>query len=74
MTSLKITVIKSKMLSKCSHLLSLHHWKHSPADSEFLLEDKPDEVKRSTICTDYIIGELKIINVKDYEKGLKVTI
>ena len=75
----KITVIKTKILSKCTHLLfslpSCEKFLNSMNSKlyEFLWEGKPDKIKRSTICTDYLVGGLKMINVKNYEKGLKVS-
>ena len=37
----------------------------------FLWDDKPDKIKRETICQDYQQGGLKMINIYHFEKALK---
>ena len=38
----------------------------------FLWNNKPDKVKRNTICGDYLNGDLKMINIFNFEKALKL--
>ena len=38
----------------------------------FLWDDKPDKIKRETICQDYHHGGLKMINIYHFEKALKI--
>ena len=38
----------------------------------FLWNNKPDKVKRNTICGDYLNGGLKMINIFNFERALKL--
>ena len=70
----KITVIKSKILSKCTHLFFSLPQSETFLDTlnsklfEFVWEGKPDKVKRSTMCTNYLKGGQKMVNVKTMKK------
>ena len=74
----RITLIKTMFLSKLTHLfLSVP----SPPTVlqeinslmfSFLWNNKPDKVKRNTICGDYLNGGLKMINIFNFEKALKI--
>ena len=39
----------------------------------FIWDGKPDKVKRLTLCSDYSVGGLKMINVNNFEKGIKIS-
>ena len=40
---------------------------------QFLRNDKPDKIKRAIVCLDYFGGGLKMVNIYNYEKSLKVS-
>ena len=74
----KITVLKTLILPKFVHLLS-----SLPVPKSILLEinamfytylwnGKPEKVKREVLCKDYREGGLKMINVINFEKALKL--
>ena len=75
----KITVIKTLFIPKCIHLLtSLERSENFLRDLNkilyaFLWSGGPDKIKRTTICSDYTNGGLKMINVHYFEKALKIS-
>jgi hypothetical protein len=76
----KITIIKTLIISKLNHLFLAN-----PGPDEnmirqltskiysFIWDDKPDKVKRDLISQDYCWGGLKMINLKAFIQGLKLT-
>ena len=59
------------------HSGSLHEllwWKKEDDDLKFsfLWDNKPDKIKRVTICQDYDNGGLKMLDIDSFEKALKV--
>ena len=74
----KITVIKTLLLSKIIHLLTSLPTHKSMLDEinrmfyQFLWSKKPDKISRQSICMDFCDGGLKMINIYDFEKSLKV--
>ena len=75
----KITVIKTNILSKCIHLLTSIQTCDSFLNAthklifNFLWDDKPDKVKRSSVIGDYTSGGLKMIDIYNFERSLKVS-
>ena len=75
----KITIIKTKILSKFIHLfLSIPITKCfleklNRILFQFLWNKKPDKIKRATICTMYQNGGLNMVNIYNFEKCLKVS-
>ena len=74
----KITVIKSLILSKFTHLFST-----LPAFEgilnyinkmlfNYLWDRKPDKIKREQICSTYLLGGLKMTNIFNFEKSKKM--
>ena len=74
----KITLIKTNIISKVIHLLTV-----LPTPPNFLKlvndllfgflwDDKPDKIKRITTCKDYFEGGLKMIDIYSFEKSLKI--
>ena len=74
----KISLIKTNILSKIIHILT-----SLPAPEKvltninnisfsFLWDNKPDKIKRKTVCQDYFDGGLKMLNIFSFEKALKV--
>ena len=74
----RITLIKTMFLSKLTHLfLSVLApptvlQEINSLMFSFLWNNKPDKVKRNTICGDYLNGGLKMINIFNFEKALKL--
>ena len=76
----KNTIIKTLIISKLNHLFLA-----IPGPDEnmirqltskiysFIWDDKPDRVKRDLISQDYCWGGLKMINLKAFIQGLKLT-
>ena len=75
----KIAVIKTLILSKFNHLFI-----SVPVSDKFLKkindliygylwEGKPDKISRKTICANYFDGELKMVNIFNFEKSLKLS-
>ena len=75
----KITVLKTLVLSKLNHIfISL------PLPSEqklkeiekiffsFIWDDKPERIKREQIMKDYSEGGLKMVNIRNFIKSLKL--
>ena len=76
----KITLIKTLMISKLNHLfLSIPRPNENMLNQfisniyNFLWDGKPDKVKRDLLCQDYYLGGLKMINVRAFIQGLKLT-
>ena len=74
----KITLIKTNILSKAIHLLTV-----LPAPPEFLKtvndllfsflwDHKPDKIKRTITYKEYLNGGLKMIDIYKFEKSLKI--
>ena len=40
---------------------------------KFVWDGKPDKIKRTTICHDYLESGLKMINIKKFGRALKVS-
>ena len=76
----RIAVLKSLVLSKITHIIQSLP---TPCDETFkTLEDmsysfiwnkKRHEVKRQTLCKDIKDGGLNMLNIKEFEKSLKIT-
>ncbi len=76
----KITVLKSLVISKLNHLFLT-----IPSPNEttlrklndklysFIWDDKPDKVKREVLTQTHNRGGLKMLNIENYIKGLKLT-
>ena len=75
----KITVIKTNLISQCVHLLSSIPRSESFLKSlntilyTFLWNGKPDKIRRSTIASSYMQGGMKMINIHNFDKALKVS-
>ena len=75
----RITVVKTNILSKCIHLFSslprsdYFQKQLNQILFKFVWDGKPDKIKRTTICHDYMEGGLKMINIKKFEQALKVS-
>ena len=76
----KITIIKTLIISKLNHLFlaipGLDENMIRQLTSKiysFIWDDKPDKVKRDLISQDYCWGDLKMINLKAFIQGLKLT-
>ena len=75
----RITVVKTNILSKCIHLFSSlprsdnFQKQLNQILFKFVWDGKPDKIKRTTICHDYLEGGLKMINIKKFEQALKVS-
>ena len=75
----KITVLKTMMIPKFIHIFSVLPISESFIQKlhtiffKFLSNNKPDKVKRETVCCDYFMGGLKIINVHEFTISLKVS-
>ena len=74
----KITLIKTNILSKFIHLFSSLPTPKCYLDEinniiyKFLWDNKPDKIKRDLICSDYLKGGLKMVNIYNFVKGIKV--
>ena len=75
----KITVIKTNVLSQCVHLLSSIQRSDSFLKAannilyKFLWNGKPDKIRRTTVCSNCMQGGLKMINIYNFEKAIKVS-
>ena len=75
----KITVLKTLILSKFIHIFSIlpipesFIRKLNAIFFKFLWNNKPDKIKRETVCLDYQLGGLKMINVHAFINSLKVS-
>ena len=76
----KITLIKTLMISKLNHLfLSIPSPNENMLNQfisniyNFLWDGKPDKVKRDLLCQEYYLGGLKMVNVRAFIQGLKLT-
>ena len=76
----KITIIKTLIISKLNHLfLTLP----TPCNTtlkqlirtiySFIWENKPDKIKREILCLEHKFGGLKMLDIEEYIKGLKLT-
>ena len=74
----KITVLKTNILSKCIHLLSSIERSETFLKAtnkiifNFLWDGKPDKIKRSIMVSDYMSGGMKMIDIYNFERALKV--
>ena len=72
----KITVIKTNILSKCIHLMTSIETSETFLNAthkllfNFLWDNKPDKIKRSSIICDYASGGMKMIDFKTALKEL----
>ena len=72
-------MIKSTILSKFVHLFTSIPTKKLYLDQfneivyNFLWDKKPDKIKRKVMCANYMQGGLKMINIYNFVKGLKVS-
>ena len=75
----KITVIKTNLISQCVHLLSTIPRSESFLKTlntilyKFLWNGKPDKIRRSTISLSYMQGGMKMINIHNFDKSLKIS-
>ena len=75
----KITVLKTMIMSKFIHIFPVLQISESFVHKlhimlfKFLWNNKPDKVKRQTVCCDYLMGGLKMINVHAFIESLKVS-
>ena len=75
----KITVLKSLILSKFIHIFLVlpvpenFIRKLNTLFFQFLWNNKPNKIKRATICGNYSKGALKMVNVCQFIKLLKIT-
>ena len=75
----KITVLKSLILSKFIHIFLVlpvpenFIRKLNTLFFQFLWNNKPDKIKRATICGNYSKGGLKMVNVYQFIKSFKIT-
>ena len=73
----KITVLKTLILSKFIHIffiITCSRKLYSQVEHyffQFLWNNKPDKIKRDTICSHYFKGGLKMVNVFEFIKSLK---
>ena len=73
----KISIIKSNVLSKGIHVMTSLPTPEtflSKVNSllySFLWNNKPDKIKRTTICQDFSNGGLAMVNIYHFEKALK---
>ena len=74
----KITVLKTNILSKCIHLLSSIERSETFLKAtnklifNFLWDGKPDEIKRSIMVSDCMSGGMKMVDIYNFERALKV--
>ena len=76
----KITVIKTLIISKLNHLFlsipspnSTQLKKFTDKIFSFIWDNKPDKVNRDTLTKPHCLGGLKMMNIENYVKGLKLT-
>ena len=76
----KITIIKTLVISKLNHLfLTLPYPKNLLLNQltnsifSFIWENKPDKIKRDILTQAYELGGLKMLDIENYIKGLKLT-
>ena len=76
----KITVIKTLIISKLNHLFITLPSPNNILLNQFINKlfgfiwnEKPDKIKRNSISQSYELGGLKMIDVKQYIKSLKLT-
>ena len=75
----KVTIIKTLILSKFNHLfMTLVTPEHILQELnamffKFLWNGKSHKVKKTTICNDYLCGGLRMINVYEFERSLKLS-
>ena len=76
----KITIIKSLVISKITHLLlnlpdpdEIFLKKLEKELFGFLWDDKPSKIKKTTICKEYSDGGIKMINIRDFLATLKIS-
>ena len=74
----KIHILKSTILSKFVHVFSILQIPESFTNTissifyKFLWNNKPDKIRRATICSGYMTGGLKMINVQEFIRSLKI--
>ena len=71
-------MLKTNILSKCIHLLSSIERSETFLKStnklifNFLWDGKPDKIKRSIMVSDYMSGGMKMVDIYNFERALKV--
>ena len=74
----KITILKSLIISKFIHVFSILPIPENfikmltSTFFKFLWSNKPDKIKRGTLCSSYLTGGLKMIKLNEFIKSLKV--
>ena len=76
----KITLIKSLFLSKANHLFSIlpnppttFVKKLEQSFFQFIWDNKPDKIKRTTLMTSYQLGGLNMPNLTDFITSMKAS-
>ena len=75
----KITVIKTFVISPFVHLFLTIPTSHQFIKDlnnllyKFLWNNKPDKINRETVCSDYFEGGLKMVNIFNFERALKLS-
>ena len=75
----KILLIKTKILSKFIHLFTTLPTSMDVIKEindilyKFVWDNKPDKIKRKVLCTSYVEGGLKMINIFNFVKALKIS-
>ena len=75
----KITVIKMFVISPFVHLFLTIPTSHQFIKDlnnllyKFLWNNKPDKINRETVCSDYFEGGLKMVNIFNFERALKLS-
>ena len=74
----KITVIKSSILSKFTHLFGTLPASEGILNDinkmlfNYLWDSEPDKIKREQISSTYLLGGLKMTNIFNFEKSIKM--
>ena len=71
-------MLKTNILSKCIHLLSSIERSETFLKAtnklifNFLWDGKPDKIKRSIMVSDYTSGGMKMVDIYNFERALKL--
>ena len=74
----KVIILKSFILSKFIHIFSILPVPENFIKNltsiffKYLWNNKPDKIKRETLCSNYLNGGLKMIKISDFIKSLKI--
>ena len=69
----RITILKTLILPLFNHLfMSIPTPRNNYNVFWIPLGEKPDKIKRTTICADYTDGGLRMINIQNFEKAVKL--